>query len=249
MQFRINDRGQTVRKAYNIELKPLKAMLKDDCLAGPRENIMKTDALGRRTTTAWSHLRLHLCVFPRFSSTSFLETRFLGITDHVETKTKLNYKRDNKSFSKTISVDFESGRYEVAFALGSGTINFYRLAKSVAENRLESTKKKVIAMGKNLRNTKMFLELWLSEKSLKKLMITRKFVHYLPHRPVIKESSTNKIRPVLTHVARTKGSPSLLNDCLEKGPNFGEVIPTILNRFRKYRVGFILKTLKRLSYR
>ncbi|GFS51891.1 integrase catalytic domain-containing protein [Trichonephila clavipes] len=64
------------------------------------------------------------------------------------------------------------------------------------------------------------------------------FVHYLPHRPVIKENSTSKIRPVFDASARTKGSPSL-NDCLEKGPNFIEVIPTILNRFRKYKIGVI----------
>ncbi|GFU96681.1 integrase catalytic domain-containing protein [Trichonephila clavipes] len=64
------------------------------------------------------------------------------------------------------------------------------------------------------------------------------FVHYLPHRPVIKENRTSKIRPVFDASARTKGSPSL-NDCLEKGPNFIEVIPTILNRFRKYKIGVI----------
>ncbi|GFW58064.1 integrase catalytic domain-containing protein [Trichonephila clavipes] len=56
--------------------------------------------------------------------------------------------------------------------------------------------------------------------------------------PVIKENSTSKIRPVFDASARTKGSPSL-NDCLEKGPNFIEVIPTILNRFRKYKIGVI----------
>ncbi|GFW62653.1 integrase catalytic domain-containing protein [Trichonephila clavipes] len=64
------------------------------------------------------------------------------------------------------------------------------------------------------------------------------FVHYLPHRPVIKENSTSKIRPVFDASARTKGSPSL-NDCLEKGLNFIEVIPTILNRFQKYKIGVI----------
>ncbi|GFW57902.1 uncharacterized protein TNCV_1418491 [Trichonephila clavipes] len=55
---------------------------------------------------------------------------------------------------------------------------------------------------------------------------------------VIKENSTSKMRPVFDASARTKGSPSL-NDCLEKGPNFIEVIPTILNRFRKYKIGVI----------
>ncbi|XP_071043085.1 uncharacterized protein [Parasteatoda tepidariorum] len=57
------------------------------------------------------------------------------------------------------------------------------------------------------------------------------------HRPVFKESSeTTKTRPVFNASARTKDSPSL-NDCLAKGPNLIEIVPIILNRFRKYKVG------------
>ncbi|GFV65415.1 DUF5641 domain-containing protein [Trichonephila clavipes] len=56
--------------------------------------------------------------------------------------------------------------------------------------------------------------------------------------PLLKKNSTSKIRPVFDAYARTKGSPSL-NDCLEKGSNFIDVIPTILNRFRKYKFGVI----------
>ncbi|GFY54387.1 integrase catalytic domain-containing protein [Trichonephila inaurata madagascariensis] len=83
------------------------------------------------------------------------------------------------------------------------------------------------------------LDLWLSEKIIEEVNDNKEnFVHYLPHRPVIKENSTSKIRPAFDASARTKGSPSL-NDCLEKDPNFIEVIPTILNRFRKYKIGVI----------
>ncbi|GFY56539.1 hypothetical protein TNIN_479281 [Trichonephila inaurata madagascariensis] len=52
-------------------VKPLEAMLKMIAWQVRVKNIMKTDALGRSTITAWSHHRLHLCVFPRFSSAVF----------------------------------------------------------------------------------------------------------------------------------------------------------------------------------
>ncbi|GFW45139.1 integrase_H2C2 domain-containing protein [Trichonephila clavipes] len=42
--------------------------------------------------------------------------------------------------------------------------------------------------------------------------------HYLPHRPVFKENSTTKVRPVFDGSAKEKNSPSI-NDCLEKRKN------------------------------
>ncbi|GFS62947.1 integrase catalytic domain-containing protein [Trichonephila clavipes] len=118
--------------------------------------------------------------------------------------------------------------------------------RKLAENRLESTKRKLIATGK-FEEYQDVLDLWLSGKIIEEVNDDKEsFVHYLPHRNVIKENSTSKIRPVFDASARTKGSPSL-NDCLEKGPNI-EVIPTILNRFRKYKIG-LFRTLKKLSYR
>jgi len=62
--------------------------------------------------------------------------------------------------------------------------------------------------------------------------------HYLPHRPVVKENSTTKLRPVLDASAREQGRPSL-NQCLEKGTNLIEIIPAILLRSRLYQVGVI----------
>ncbi|GFU45188.1 uncharacterized protein TNCV_4236201 [Trichonephila clavipes] len=155
----------------------------------------------------------------------------------VETKTKLEIQKEILNhFQKTISVDI-SGRYEVAlpWVLDNKLLSSYR---KLAENRLESTKRKLIATGK-FEEYQDVLDLWLSGKIIEEVNDDKEnFVHYLPHRPVIKENSTSKIRPVFDASARTKGSPSL-NDCLEKGPNFIEVIPTILNRLRKYKIGVI----------
>ncbi|GFV63172.1 uncharacterized protein TNCV_4329971 [Trichonephila clavipes] len=62
--------------------------------------------------------------------------------------------------------------------------------------------------------------------------------HYLPHRPVFKENSTTKIRPVFDGSAH-HGKSCSLNDCVEKGPNLIEMIPEILNCFRLGKIGVI----------
>ncbi|GFX21742.1 uncharacterized protein TNCV_546791 [Trichonephila clavipes] len=63
-------------------------------------------------------------------------------------------------------------------------------------------------------------------------------LRYLPNRPVFKENSTTKIRPVFdgsTH----HGKSCSLNDCVEKGHNLIKMIPSILNRFRLGKIGVI----------
>ncbi|GFY53694.1 DUF1758 domain-containing protein [Trichonephila inaurata madagascariensis] len=67
---------------------------------------------------------------------------------------------------------------------------------------------------------------------------------YLPHRAVFKESSlTTKIRPVFDASAKDENFISL-NQCLATGPNYIEMIPSILNKFRKNRLGVISDILK-----
>ncbi|GFU41995.1 integrase catalytic domain-containing protein [Trichonephila clavipes] len=139
----------------------------------------------------------------------------------------------SKSTTENLGFKYE-GEEEFVHSLFGGS----KTKMKLAENRLESTKRKLIATGK-FEEYQDVLDLWLSGKIVEEVNDDKEnFVHYLPHRPVIKENSTSKIRPVFDASARTKGSPSL-NDCLEKGPNFIEVIPTILNRFRKYKIGVI----------
>ena len=64
-------------------------------------------------------------------------------------------------------------------------------------------------------------------------------VHYLPHRPVIREDKeTTKIRAVFDASCKVNG-PSL-NECLYSGPNLLARIFDILIRFRlKYRIGIL----------
>ena len=60
-------------------------------------------------------------------------------------------------------------------------------------------------------------------------------VFYLPHRPVVRESSTStRIRPVFDASAKAENGISL-NDCLETGPSLIPNITEILIRFRRWR--------------
>lgn len=60
----------------------------------------------------------------------------------------------------------------------------------------------------------------------------------LPHRPVIKDGSTTRLRPVFDASSHLRNDPSL-NDCLENGLNLIELIPDILLRFRLRRLGVV----------
>jgi hypothetical protein len=61
-------------------------------------------------------------------------------------------------------------------------------------------------------------------------------IFYLPHRPVIKESSTStKIRPVFDASAKGPNSVSL-NDCLEAGPPLIPCLVEVLLRFRRWKI-------------
>ncbi|GFX64645.1 DUF1758 domain-containing protein [Trichonephila clavipes] len=63
-------------------------------------------------------------------------------------------------------------------------------------------------------------------------------VHYLPHRAVFKDNSTTKVRPVFDGSAKMRNFVSI-NECIVKGPNLIEMIPSILNRFRWGKIGVI----------
>lgn len=131
----------------------------------------------------------------------------------------------------------DEGRYEVMLPWKDGhpplPTNF-----SLAKRRMEQTAKKLKDCGKYEAYDLVFHE-WLEEKIIEIVEDDEKMSgkHYLPHRPVFKEgSATTKIRPVFDASAKERGCPSL-NDCLEKGPNLLELIPNLLIKFRKEKIG------------
>lgn len=63
-------------------------------------------------------------------------------------------------------------------------------------------------------------------------------VHYIPHHPVRKESSTTPIRIVYDCSCKQSSDSPSLNDCLHPGPPFLNDLGGILLRFRQHNVAF-----------
>ncbi|GFX98655.1 uncharacterized protein TNCV_1502331 [Trichonephila clavipes] len=130
----------------------------------------------------------------------------------------------------------------IKFNKSSKTSDHYSLAKG----RLEKTVKTLKCTGRLFDYEQVFVD-WEKEGIIENIAQDepkkgRKF-HYLPRRPVFKENSTTKVRPVFDGSAY-HGKSCSLNDCLEKEPNLIEMMPAILNRFRLRKIEVISDILK-----
>jgi len=166
-----------------------------------------------------------------------LET--IGIRDPADHKTRVERERATQEhFSKTVSRS-EDGRYIVRLPWIGNSMEIPD-NKKVAKARLNSATSKLLQNNKLENYNAIFLE-WTKEgiiKEVSPLTSDPSATHYLPHRPVFKESKTTPVRPVFDASCKVGRNPSL-NDCLEKGPNLIELIPAILLRFRERRLGVI----------
>ncbi|GFX97344.1 DUF1758 domain-containing protein [Trichonephila clavipes] len=159
----------------------------------------------------------------------------LGITGTAYRQTAKELEEETtKYFNETLCINAE-GRYEVALPWVVGNFSLPENRKLV-EKSLMSTKRKLMASGKLEVYGEVF-DNWLNLGIIEKIPQGEiGGAHYLPHRPVIKSGSTTSIRPVFNVSSHVLGSSSL-NDCLSTGPNLIEIIPTILNRFRRNNIG------------
>jgi hypothetical protein len=164
-----------------------------------------------------------------------LET--LGINDPAERLSKREEEEDAaRHFLQTVS-RAEDGRYVVQLPW-IDKLNKIPNNKFVAEKRLQSATAKLKSADKYQMYNKIFLD-WLAEGIIEVVKGDSPSCHFLPHRPVFKpESRTTPVRPVFDASCKHGRNPSL-NDLLQKGPNLIELIPTILLRFRRYRVGVV----------
>ncbi|XP_071643041.1 uncharacterized protein [Temnothorax longispinosus] len=108
----------------------------------------------------------------------------------------------------------------------------------VAKKRLDGTWKKLQSMSMVEQYDRIFQD-WILEGIVEVVPDEERNNrgHYLPHRPVVKpESLTTPIRPVFDASCKDGRAPSL-NECLAKGPNLTELLPTVLNRFRCSNIG------------
>lgn len=163
----------------------------------------------------------------------------LGITDPVERKNKILLEEETLThFKETLKV-CDDQRYEVALPWLVGHPALYYMY-DIAESRLRTATKRLL--NENLFDTyDAVFKQWEAEgiiEAVPKDQITKPG-HYLPHRPVIKlSSSTTKVRPVFDASFKKPGFASL-NECLSVGPSLIHKILPLLLKFRSGALGVI----------
>lgn len=163
-----------------------------------------------------------------------LET--LGIRDPEEAQLKGEIDTATKAkFVKTVT-RMDDGRYQVSLPWTDGQQKIPN-NKGIAETRLMNTTRKLVNAGKYKEYDAIFNS-WLDEEIIEEVTDSSNcdMTHYLPHRPVFKLDSTTPTRPVFDASCKNGRAPSL-NECLEKGPNLLDFIPSILMRFREGKLG------------
>ncbi|KAJ8914911.1 hypothetical protein NQ315_016065 [Exocentrus adspersus] len=164
----------------------------------------------------------------------------LGIKDPIEKKTK--EKADRESIQKIwdkIEINSD-GRYEVGLTWIEGHPPLENNFDSV-KRRLDNLMKKLDRDGYYDIYNEVFND-WIQEEIIEEVTMSdmkEEGCYYLPHRHVVKlNSATTKLRPVFDASAKEKKLPSL-NQCLDKGINLIELIPSILIRFRLHKIGVV----------
>lgn len=168
--------------------------------------------------------------------TKFWDLDILGIRDPIEVKTDAQKEEEaRKSFAQNVTRE-PDGRYSVSlpWAEGKEDLPSYR---KVAEKRLENVTHSLKAKGKFEIYDQVFRS-WEKEGIIEEVQDQSDGCHYLPHRPVFKESATTPVRPVFDASCRVGAMPAL-NDCLYKGPNMIELIPSLLMKFREKKIGVV----------
>ncbi|XP_021960216.1 uncharacterized protein LOC110856083 [Folsomia candida] len=195
---------------------------------------------GRRpvgVNTAAVSLSLVSC---QASITSLWSLESLGITDPAEVKSKTEREEDTlRKFGESVTQKAD-GRFSVRlpWIVENPQIPDNRF---IAEKRLLSGTKKLLEKNK-IREYGALFKQWVEEGFIEEVStqddVGKKIgVHYLPHHPVFKpQSLTTPVRPVFDASCKTGRNPSL-NDCLEKGPNLLELIPSLILRFREKKIG------------
>ena len=169
----------------------------------------------------------------------------IGITDPAEKRSDTELEATVMDHFKRTLVVNSDGRYEVTLPWIEDPAHL-RNNKELAEKRLRSTTEKLALYSSNLlRDNKLeeynaVFQEWLQEDVIEVVQEKdeENQCHYLPHRGVFKDNSTTRVRPVFDASCKQKGTYSL-NDCLAKGPNLLELLPSVLTRFREGKIGVV----------
>lgn len=141
-------------------------------------------------------------------------------------------------FRETVSRD-STGRYMVKYPKYEDIYSKIGDSYSNAVRRLESLERKLARNEQLKERYYAFMSEFISLGHMRELSPDEKeppTTCYLPHHPVVKESSTTtKVRGVFDASAKTSSGCSL-NDLLLVGPVIQDDLYTIILRFRKHRI-------------
>lgn len=162
----------------------------------------------------------------------------IGISNPLDVGSKVE--RDAKierNFISTLRRNSE-GRYVVRLPWKEGRV-LPPDNREVARGRLKNVTSK-LERSKQLAVYNSVFREWIHEGIIEAVSSTHEpgvVVHFLPHRPVFRHASeTTPVRPVFDASCAMENQSSL-NDCLESGLNYMELIPVLLIRFRRGRLG------------
>jgi len=163
----------------------------------------------------------------------------IGINDPSDTRTQEEeVKSAEDHFLKTVILSAER-RYEINLPwleCHPVVSNIYELAR----RRLMTATKKSNELDKYETYQKIF-DIWESDRVVEKVSTGGSDLcgSYLPHRPVFKETSlTTPFRPMVDASAKSSGGASL-NECLQQCNTLVELLPDIVLRFRRKKIGVI----------
>jgi len=162
----------------------------------------------------------------------------IGIQDPMEKQSVSEHNTEVvKKFIQGIERE-DDGRYKISLPWIDRSVVVPN-NRFLCEKRLQSTTSSLEKRG-TVKQYDQIIREWKNDGIIELCSPEKDSVgHYLPHHPVYKmSSSTTPVRPVFDASARVGKSLSL-NQCLEKGPNLLELIPSILLRFRMKNVGII----------
>ena len=151
-----------------------------------------------------------------------------------------NTHKDHTLESFNRSILFIDNRYEVKLPWVEEKKPFLLNNFDQACKRLDSLNKRLVKTP-SLREEYMLVMQNLEKEDIIEEVLPHEIdrsdrsVYYLPHRPVVKESSSStKVRPVFDASALGSNGVSL-NDCMEKGPPLTANLLDVLLRFRRWK--------------
>ena len=138
------------------------------------------------------------------------------------------------------SVSFSDGRYQVGLPWKpDGSVSQLESNRELAEARLRGLTKRLdkdpALRDKYDRVLQEMEEAGVIEEVPAGELESEYPTFYLPHRPVLKETGSLKVRPVFDASAKGPSGVSL-NDCLEVGPSVLPSVSEVLIRFRRWKV-------------